>query len=730
MTTEIYRCRICDCDDLLNIIDLGNHYIGSYFPKIDENFTLRSPLVLCKCQNKKCELVQLRYTFEPDQMYKNHYGYRSGLNKSMVDHLELFNKSIREKIELNIGDCVLDIGSNDSTFLQFYPDIINKYGIDPTGLQFKEYYPANINLTPDYFSKSVVPEKIKFKIITCISMLYDLPKPCEFISDVYEVLDNNGLFVSEQSYLLSMLEKNSFDTICHEHLEYYSFKTLSYMLNLVGFVIIDIEFNDCNGGSIRLYCAKKTSTIFKENTELCNLTSDRESKMKTFQQFANDIEYEKKKLLYLIESINMSKKTIYLCGASTKGNTLLQYYNLTSEQILCAGECNPDKFGRITPGTKIKIISEKEMRDAKPDFLLVLPWHFKAGLLMRENQYLVDGGQIIFPLPHVEIYSLKKKILITGASGQIGSYLTQQYLTTNDMNIYGSYAHKIEQKKYLQCKCNFLSNDEIKLMYESIKPDILVNLAAITYTMDAVNNITDTININGLSFSYLMELILKNDRVNSTFIINTLSSELYRGHYEITINEGDLKNEMIFPVTPYSIGKMLSFQIAKYYEKTYNFKISNCVLFTVESPLRREIFLLKKIANHISKIKQGSDEILKLGSLNNYRNFTHAYDIASALSLIIKTGNCDDFILCSDIFVCIKDVVIKMYEKINISLFESDNFLIDKKTNKKIIEQCAIENIRGGEKNGSKINGTNDKIKNLSWDIKYSTIDNIIDDLL
>jgi len=404
---KITQCRICKSSDLLTVFDLGSHKLSSRFPLPDEPDPIEVPLVLIKCNNDDCGLIQLSHNTSEEELYLNHYGYRSGLNNTMINHLTSLVNEIKEKVILN-NDIVLDIGSNDSTTLRAYPDHVQKVGIDPTGIQFKQFYPDNVTLLPTFFNKDVFLEAFpdqKAKVITTISMFYDLPDPLQFSKDIKDILADDGIWVSEQSYCVTMLENNSFDTIVHEHLEYYTLKQFKYIADHVGLDIIDVSLNSCNGGSFRVTMAHQgkypIQPIVKELLEKeVNLAG-----LQQIKEFIQRCEDGKNRLMSFLKEEHAKQKTIYLYGASCKGNSLLQYYGLDYTIISAAAERNPEKYGRRTPGTHIPIIPESEMRDNHPDYLVVLPWHFKTEFLLREKEYIENGGTIIFPLPTLEMYS-------------------------------------------------------------------------------------------------------------------------------------------------------------------------------------------------------------------------------------------------------------------------------------------------------------------------------------
>jgi hypothetical protein len=253
------NCRICKSTKLSSVINLGPQYITSRFPVYGDFSTPKDIISLCLCED--CYLLQLEQTTNSSELYEHEYGYRSGISNTMKSHLKEYQEEILSKVKLNKGDTIVDIGSNDATMLKYYSEDFNTIGVDPTGSQFKEHY-LHVKLIPTYFTKQNFQNSmgdIKCKIVSSISMFYDLPDPVQFAKDIYSILDDAGIWTCEQSYVMSMVKTNSIDTICHEHLEYYSLHNIKYIADLANLKIIDISFNDCNGGSFRVYFAKKNS---------------------------------------------------------------------------------------------------------------------------------------------------------------------------------------------------------------------------------------------------------------------------------------------------------------------------------------------------------------------------------------------------------------------------------------------------------------------------------------
>jgi hypothetical protein len=408
MYSEISKCRISGSTNLVNVLSLGDQYLTGVFPKTKGEKITKGPLDLVWCPDSG--LLQLKQSYNLDEMYGNNYGYRSGLNKSMVDHLTNKVLSIERLVHLTESDFVIDIGSNDATLLKAYQKKVKKIGIDPTGIKFKEFYTNGIELIPDFFSAKVFSNAFpnaKAKVITSIAMFYDLETPKAFVEDIASVLSDDGIWHFEQSYMPSMLRTNSYDTICHEHLEFYSFKVVKKLLEEGGFRVIDVQMNSINGGSFAITACKKNAH-FKSNTQIIDWMLRQENDMgldtpKPYRDFEERVFKHKKDLLEIIEALVKGGKKIIGYGASTKGNVLLQFCNITVNHIPYIAEVNEEKFGCYTPGTNIPIISENEARAMNPDYFLVFPWHFKHSILEREKEFREKGGKFIFPLPEIEI---------------------------------------------------------------------------------------------------------------------------------------------------------------------------------------------------------------------------------------------------------------------------------------------------------------------------------------
>lgn len=406
---EITECRICGNKHLVTVLDLWIQAMTWIFPKPEEEVEAW-PLALVKCTGDDCcGLLQLKHNYDLEMMYGDDYGYRSWLNQGMVKHLWTIVEKIKSLKKLNPGDLIIDIASNDGTTLKAYGDEwFELLWVDPTSKKFASYYAPYTSFISDFFSANAVRTRTqkKAKVITSISMFYDLPKPMDFVQDIKEILDDDGIRLLEQSYMPTMIDVVSYDTVCHEHLEYYALKQIKWMVDKVGMKIIDVVLNDVNGGSFQVVVAKDINSVANESA--INQLLDHEdqwgySSGAIFEQFRNNIESHKKAVLSFFEQAKKENKKVLGYGASTKWNVTLQYCGITKDMLPLIAEVNDYKFGRVTPGTRIPMISEKDAHEMKPDYFFVLPRHFRKWILEREQAFLANGWHFVFPLPTLDI---------------------------------------------------------------------------------------------------------------------------------------------------------------------------------------------------------------------------------------------------------------------------------------------------------------------------------------
>jgi NDP-4-keto-2,6-dideoxyhexose 3-C-methyltransferase len=401
---KLKKCRVCGSKDLTPVLSLGKQYLSDFTRSNKKPKAFPLNIVLCK----SCKLVQLDYTTPAKFLYTERYGYKSGINQTMKDELKNIVEESLKKTKTKKQLVAVDIGANDGTLLSFLPKSVFRIAVEPIRKLAKESQKQADIVINDYFNFKSYSKKLGNKradIITIISCFYDMENPNKFVKDVIKIMDDDAVIVIQQNYLVEMLKKNAFDNIVHEHLEYYSLLSLSNLLKKYNLEVFDVKIRELNGGSFRTFIAKKgkkkvTNNVIRMIKMEKQLGLD---KKRIYLDFANKIERNKQRIIKLLEQIVEKGEKVYLYGASTRGNTLLQYYNLDNSVISFAVERNPEKWGKKIASVGISIISEKEARMDKPEYMLVLPWFFKKEFLVREKDYLLQGGHLIFPLPTVKV---------------------------------------------------------------------------------------------------------------------------------------------------------------------------------------------------------------------------------------------------------------------------------------------------------------------------------------
>lgn len=408
---ERKSCRVCNSTFLDEIISLGTQYLVNFLDSPDEkSFAAPLDLVLCNKERGGCGLLQLRHTVSGEMLYRK-FWYKSGVNQTMRDALADIVRNAERLVNLESGDIVVDIGANDGTLLRCYNNKnLITVGFEPALNLAQEAKVGTTEIISNFFNHENFREKFgdqKAKIITSIAMFYDLEDPNQFVRDILRTLDKDGAWIIQMNYLTTMLENNAFDNVVHEHLEYYSLKSLEHLLKLHELEIFDVELNDLNGGSVRTYIKHKDCNKYSVS-ERIKKVRDYENSVdldnpRPYHEFASRITNLKEKTYEFIKNENAKGKKVYVYGASTRGNTLLQFYNLNNSLIKAAIERNPTKWGKIIVGANIPIISEEQARNEKPDYMLILPWYFIDEFKIREKEYLKNGGKFIKPLPNFEI---------------------------------------------------------------------------------------------------------------------------------------------------------------------------------------------------------------------------------------------------------------------------------------------------------------------------------------
>jgi NDP-4-keto-2,6-dideoxyhexose 3-C-methyltransferase len=420
--SEIAACRACGNSRLVQILDLGIQALTGRFEAPASPPPPAGPLVLVRCDSSGerpgCGLVQLAHDYRGEDMYGPGYGYRSSVTETMVRHLGRKTAALTKLVKPRAGDAVLDIGCNDGTLLRSYGDpALKRFGIDPSAGPYAAEFPSDARLMVDFFSAERVRREaggLRFRIITSIAMFYDIAEPLQFMQEIASLLAEDGVWETEQAYLPSTIGRLCYDAVCHEHLMYYSLHQIAWLAERAGLKVLDVGLNDINGGSFRVLLGRAGSSLPVNRAAIDGMLAAEERGgflgRVPFERFARQVSRHRDIVRAFFHGAKAAGKTILGYGASTKGNVLLQYCAIDREALPAILDRYPRKHGLVAPGTRIPIISEEEGRARRPDYLLVLPWHFRDEMIEREKAFLERGGRLVFPLPRFET---------VGAGGQV-----------------------------------------------------------------------------------------------------------------------------------------------------------------------------------------------------------------------------------------------------------------------------------------------------------------------
>tara|TARA_Y100000310_G_scaffold204358_1_gene204622 strand:- start:10587 stop:12752 length:2166 start_codon:yes stop_codon:yes gene_type:complete len=660
----IKECRVCGSNDLEDLFSLGNLCISTFVKNKGDNIG-KAPLDLIWCN--KCTLVQLKHTAPQELLYSGHYWYKSGLNKVIINDLEEITKVGSEMVGLKDGDVVLDIGANDGTLLSFYPEKIVKVGCEPaTNLVEDMKKKANLAIT-DFWSYDAYKEKVgdrKAKIVTAIGMFYDMDDPNQFIGDAAKILDDDGVFIAQLMTSKPMLDKNDVGNICHEHIEYYSYLSLKELFERNGLEIFKVEENSINGGSYRLFARhlKSGSIDYSEN-----LTKE------DYMQFYERIERNKRECLELVNSILAEGKKIYGYAASTKGNTILQYYGLTDKEVKGIAEISEEKFGMYSVGSEIEIIKEDEAKkDA--DYFLVLPFAFKDAFIKREQKWLKEGGKFIFSTPKVEVSGFesseekKKRALIMGITGQDGSYLAE-ILLEKGYEVHGMYRRSAtgntKNIKHILDKIKLYKGDladatSLYRIISEVKPDEIYNEADQDHVAWSYEIPAYSYDITASAVGRMLEIVKQIDPKIKVF--QPLSSTMFGDASEIPQKE----TTTFAPQSPYACAKLMAYFLAKYYREVHGMFVATAIFYNHDSPRRGEEYLLHKICASAVRISKGTQDKLMIGALDLPVDIGYAKEYMETAWKIMQADEPEDFIVSTGESSLIRDLIDEAFKQVGV----------------------------------------------------------------
>jgi len=646
-------CRVCYSDKLVPLFSLGTQYINNFINKEDLSKCGKAPLEMIMCEN--CTLVQLKHTAPQELLYARFYWYKSGITDTMKKALREITEKAEKMFALKSGDVVLDIGSNDGTLLRSYqvPGLIT-VGVEPADNLKEEGSKGITHFIHDFWLMDSYWKAVgkKAKVVTAIGMFYDMEDPNQFVADAAKALTEDGVFIAQLMCLKNMLDSNDVGNICHEHLEYYSFKSLEYLFNKNGLEIIDVEINEVNGGSYRIYSRKIGSATRPASGAAERIQKVRESekdfgKKQVYLDFFKRLEDNKKKCVDFIKQETARGKKVWVYGASTKGNVILQYYGLGPELIEGASERSSFKWGKYTVGSMIPIYSEDEARQKKPDYFLVLPYAFFNEFYAREEEWRKQGGKFIVPLPDFRVVD-QKKALVLGVTGMDGSYLAELLLskgyevhgfirrtaTGNTKNI----NHLMD--KIILHRGDLADATSLYRVISKVRPHEIYNEADQDHVSWSYDGVGYSCDITGAAVGRILEMIKQIDPKIKYF--QPVSSNMFGKADNPQTEETHLR-----PQSPYACAKAFAYLLCRYYRDVFGMHVSTGIFYNHESPRRTEDYVSRKITMAAARIKLGLQDKLSLGNLDLKIDFGYAAEYMEAAWRLMQLDKADDFIICT-----------------------------------------------------------------------------------
>lgn len=406
MSNFIYRtkCRICGSKKLVDFCDLNTTPLADEFPIKKTQKEKQYPLIVKICS--KCFLVQLVIDVDPKVLFGKSYAFYTMGSPSAVAHFKEYAATLKKELSTHSKGNVMEIASNDGTLLGEFNSKV-RIGVEPASDVAKYANEHGIKTLPRFFDTETAFKLLKdyghFDLIMANNVLAHVENLHEFVRLTKNLLKKDGVFVFEVQYLPYLLFRNQFDHIYHEHRCYFSLYALSHLLADEGLKIVKAVDVDAQGGSLRVYACRNTSTRKADRSAVNLLEQEYElglTNIKTYMGFQSRVDYIRIKLREMIDKLKKEGKTVIGYGASAKGNTLLNYCNIGSKDISCIVDRTPYKIGKYSPGKKLPIV----LSVGEPnDYYLLLVWNYLDGVLARERNYRKQGGKFIVPIPYPQI---------------------------------------------------------------------------------------------------------------------------------------------------------------------------------------------------------------------------------------------------------------------------------------------------------------------------------------
>ena len=402
-------CQSCGATGLESLLDLGYQPLCNDYLPANDAPTSRTFYPLCVYYCRKCSLAQLGYVIPTEDTFGEQYTYLTGSSKSLIEYYDGLAERLSQQFDLSPGDVVVDIGSNDGTFLKS----LRSQGLNPLGIEgspqaaaisIKEGIPTIDRFFGVGSAKKVkerLPQGAKIKLVIAMNVLAHTDNINEFLTELKELMDEDTIFISSSHWLIALIRNFEFDTIYHEHLRYYTMHSLMGVLERHGLHMFDGELTDFYGGSILGYSRLQSLPHTERLKEILD-QEDQVDVPESLIGMKNTLIKNKSHLLTMLVDLKDSGKRVIGVGAPMKASTLLNFYGITPDLVEYIAEVNELKVGTLVPGVQIPVIHENAVFEDPPDYAILLSWNMASPII---RNYRKNGfkGKFIMPVPKPEV---------------------------------------------------------------------------------------------------------------------------------------------------------------------------------------------------------------------------------------------------------------------------------------------------------------------------------------
>ena len=406
---EELGCQGCGAKGLERVLDLGYQPLCNEFLPATRAIGPQTYYPLCLCYCHQCSLVQLEYVIPTEVTFGDQYTYLTGSSQSLVQYYANLARRLVDRVNLRPGDTILEIGSNDGTFLKAFRSLgMNVLGVEGAKQSSSIAVASGIPVIEQFFGagtaakvKDELPPESNIRLIVAMNVLAHTDNINEFLAEVTNLMERDTVFVSQSHWLIALLQKFEFDTIYHEHLRYYTLGSLMRLFQRHGLNITDAEITEFYGGSVLAYASKSPQSQSREMLKVLGQEEGVDIVI-VFRSMKQKLLQNKSRLFNLLVELRSSGKRVVGLGAPMKASTLLNYYGITPDLVEHIAEVNPLKVGTVVPGVRIPVVDEDVVLKERPDYALLLSWNMAEHIIPKYRS-MGFQGKFILPVPELEV---------------------------------------------------------------------------------------------------------------------------------------------------------------------------------------------------------------------------------------------------------------------------------------------------------------------------------------